>query len=214
MNKAHAKWSFDEKQPNENGKFVAKMVCILSTAYVEFTLNLEIPLAFLISFHFLSTTIFGTSKVKQRWRWNSEEFPVLTLMQTHFNIQQSKGTVMWTFCLLEMTLIGRICVTCSCGIFAEFRVHFDSMLLPSIFINCRFFIWFGSPLVTVYRRLGVKYALYETEGMRELCEGIEKSGIVAFLVFSIRPPNSPRLYVHCLIEHKTHEWTVSPTFDK
>lgn len=110
-----------------------------------------------------------------------------------------------------MTLIGRICVTCSCGIFAEFRVHFDSMLLPSIFINCRFFVWFGSPLVTVYRRLGVKYALYETGGMRELFEGnensftIEKSGIVAFLVFSIRPPKSPRLSVHCLIEHKTHE---------
>lgn len=142
--KAHAKWSFDEKQPNKNGKFVAKMVCILSTAYVKFTLNLEIPLAFLLSFHFLSTTIFGTSKGKQRWQWNSKEFSVLMLMQTHFNIQQSKGTVMWTFCLLEMTLIGRICVTCSCGIFAEFRVHFDSMLLPSIFINCRFFclIWF------------------------------------------------------------------------
>lgn len=151
------------------------MVCILSTAYVEFTLNLEIPLAFLISFHFLSTTIFGTSKVKQRWQWNSKEFSVLSLMQTHFNIQQSKSTVMWTFCLLEMTLIGRICVTCSCGIFAEFRVHFDSMLLPSIFINCRFFVWFGSPLVTVYRRLGVKYALYETERMRKLCEGNENS---------------------------------------
>lgn len=196
------------------------MVCILSTAYVKFTLNLEISSAFLISFHFLSTTIFGTSKVKQRWQWNSKEFSILSLMQTHFNIQQSKSTVMWTFCLLEMTLIGRICVTCSCGIFAEFRVHFDSMLLPSIFINCRFFlVWFtacnrlsstGSQVRIVWN--------WENErdmwGKRKFVYNREKSGIVAFLVFSIRPPKSPRLHVHCLIEHKTHEWTVSSTFDK
>lgn len=197
------------------------MVCKLSMAYVEFTLNLEILLAFLISFHFLSTTIFGTSKVKQRWQWNSKEFSVLSLMQTHFNIQQSKSTVMWTFCLLEMTLIGRICVTCSCGIFAEFRVHFDSMLLPSIFINCRFFclVWFtacnrlsstGSQVRIIWNWENEKVMW----GKRKFVYNRKKVASLHFWCFQFGPPKSPRLHVHCLIEHKTHEWTVSPTFDK